>query len=109
MWKDIEEGVYQVKIFVGDIGDEEYGIYFLIYELSSGIDVVFLVFDKSWYFVCFGIFENFFDLCNSFFKNVRRVDINFGDNDYDWYVKCQSKIEMFFVYFNKIVIGCNYE
>jgi hypothetical protein len=77
--------------------------------LSSGIDAVLSVLDKSWHLARSGTLENLFDLRNSLLKNVRRADINLGDNDHDWHVKRQSKTEMLLAHSNKTVIGRNHE
>lgn len=107
--EDVEEGAHEVEAFAGHVRDLEDGADALGDELSGGRDGLLAVLDQDGNFARAGGFEDTRYLRDGLFEDVRRANVNFGDDDQDGDVKGQSNTEVFFGHADQAVISSDHE
>ena len=92
--EDVEEGSDEVEGFACDVGDLKDGADSLGDELCRSLDGVGAVFDKNGDFAGAGGFENAGQLGDGLLQDVRWANVDFGDDDHHWHVKCERDAEV---------------
>ena len=98
VWQDIQKRADQIEVRSGDIGDLENGTYSSRDELSlfsvsalhtsqhqkthSSVDAFLPVLDEDWDFASTRRFEDFGQLGNRLLENLRRANVDFGDDNH---------------------------
>ena len=103
MWERVEKHAHEVQIVTGDVGYLEDGAYSARDKLSSSLDALFSVLDEDGYFSCARRFEDFGQLSDGLLEDLRRADVNFGNDNHDWDIECEGDTQMLSV----LVSGCS--
>ena len=95
MGQDVEERADQVETFTRDVGNLEDGADALRDELAGGLDGFLVVLDENRDLAGAGGFEDARQLGDGLLQDLRRTDVDLGDNDHDWDIEREGNAKMF--------------
>lgn len=79
----IQEGAHKIEVESCDVGDLEDRANSPGHELRGSIDTLLSVFDENGDFASARRLQDFTQLSDGLLENLRRADIDFGDDNHD--------------------------
>src|ERR1700712_4446515 len=89
VWQDVQELAYEIQGLASNVRDLEYRTDALADELSSSVYTIFTVLDEDRNLARAWGLEDFGELGKRLLQNLRRTDVNLGDDNHNRNVQRQ--------------------